>query len=135
MKSSPLRHPVKQARGLGAAKDGVSHWWAQRVTAIAMIPLGTWLIYMLIAMMRTADAWHVQDWLTDPMAAFPLALLLGVMFYHAKLGLQVVIEDYFHAPRLKYTLIILNMFLCFVGGFLSILAIMKLHLSLQTPIW
>lgn len=129
MKSKELQHPAKLARGLGSAHDGVGHWWAQRVTAIAMIPLGTWIVYMLIAMMRAGQASQVETWLSDPLAAFPLALMLALMFYHAKLGLQIVIEDYFHCPRWKYSLLIINMLVCGLGAAMSILAILKLHLS------
>lgn len=129
MKSKELQHPTKLARGLGSAHDGVGHWWAQRVTAVAMIPLGTWIVYMLIAMMRVGQANHVKTWLADPLAAFPLALMLSLMFYHAKLGLQVVIEDYFHSPRWKYSLLIMNTLICLAGASMSILAILKLHLS------
>lgn len=134
MKSSTLNHPMKKARGLGSAKDGFGHWWMQRLSAIAIIPLGTWMIYMLIAMMRVADPRNVQGWLADPTVALPLAALLGLMFYHAKLGLQVIIEDYFHAPRWKYTLLILNTLLCTAGAVASVLAILKLHFAIQLPI-
>lgn len=135
MKSSGLKHPLAKARGLGAAKDGVGHWWAQRVTAVAMIPLATWMIYMLVAMMRVAEIRHIEAWLADPLAAFPLAALLALMFYHAKLGLQVVIEDYFHTPHLKYGLLLLNIATCWTGGIISVLAILKLHFSMHAPIW
>ncbi len=135
MKTSALKHPMKKARGLGSAKDGVSHWWMQRVTAVAMVPLTTWMIYMLVAMMRTGQARQVQAWLTDPLAAYPLALMLGLMFFHAKLGVQVIIEDYIHAPQLKYTLLLLNIAFCWIGGIASIAAIIKLHVSMQAPVW
>ncbi len=135
MKQAPLRHPLANARGLGSAKEGVSHWWLQRVSAVAMIPLSTWLIYMLIVMLRAADTLQLQTWLSDPMVAYPLAILMGLMFYHGKLGMQVIIEDYFHEPRWKYSLLVLNTFLCFVGGIASIVAIFKLHFFLQAPIW
>lgn len=135
MKSSGLKHPLAIARGLGSAKDGTGHWWAQRVTAVAMIPLGTWMIYMLVAMMRTGKPHQIQSWLENPLAAYPLALLLGLMFYHAKLGIQVVIEDYFHSPFLKYSLLMLNLSLCVIGGVASVVSILKLHFSVQIPIW
>lgn len=127
-----LRSPLANARGLGSAQEGVHHWWGQRVSAFLMIPLSTWMIYTLIAMMRAPDARYVQSWLTDPLAALPLAALIALMFYHARLGLQVVIEDYVHSQQWKITLLLLNIFFCAAGTAISVLAILKLHLS-ATP--
>lgn len=125
--SRMLRHPLAAARGLGSAKEGVGHWWAQRVSAAAMIPFAVWMIYSLLAMMRRADAPQVREWLADPLAALPLATLLVLMLYHARLGLQVVIEDYIHAPAWKITLLLLNGFLCGGAALLSVFAVLKLH--------
>ncbi len=127
-----LRNPLANARGLGAAQEGVHHWWGQRVSAFLMIPLSTWMIYTLIAMMRVPDTRFIQVWLSDPMAALPLMALLALMFYHARLGLQVVIEDYVHSQQWKITLLLMNIFFCATGAALSVLAILKLHLS-ATP--
>ena len=127
-----LRNPLANARGLGAAQEGVHHWWGQRVSAFLMIPLSTWMIYTLIAMMRVPDTRFIQVWLSDPMAALPLMALLALMFYHARLGLQVVIEDYVHSQQWKITLLLMNIFFCATGAALSVLSILKLHLS-ATP--
>lgn len=94
------RTPVKQARGLGSARSGVGHWWMQRVTAIALVPLGIWFAASLIALL-SADYATVTAWLSSPLNAVLTSLLLGVMFYHSWLGIQVVIEDYVHAEGLK----------------------------------
>ncbi len=103
-----IRSPLARARGLGSAKAGVGHWWAQRVSALALIPLSLWFVYSLLA---HAGGGHdaVVIWLSSPLVAVPLALYLGTIFYHSQLGLQVVVEDYVHSEWLKIgTLIILQ---------------------------
>lgn len=127
--SQQLRSPLSVARGLGSAKDGTGHWWAQRVSAIAMIPLSIWMIYTLISIMYHGSAPQVQEWLANPLAALPLAALLLLMLYHARLGLQVVIEDYVRSPACKISLLLLNSFFCGGAALVCVLAILKLHVS------
>jgi len=116
-----LRTPLARAKGLGSAKEGVSHWWSQRVTAIALVPLCLWLVVSVIGLVG-ADHAAVVAWLQSPVQTALLVLLLIAMFYHAKLGLQVVIEDYVHAEGTKTaTLIAMN----FVVVFLAATAVMS----------
>jgi len=96
MNREPMRSPLRQALGLGSAKNGVEHWWLQRVTAIALAPLTVWFAASLIAHAGNDYATFVV-WLRRPIATFPMALLLIALFYHTALGLQVVIEDYVHS--------------------------------------
>lgn len=103
------RTPVKQARGLGSAGSGVHHWWAQRVTAIALIPLGVWFATSLIALLG-ADYSTVTAWLSQPFNAVLTSLLLLMMFHHSWLGVQVVIEDYVHGEAVKITSLLLIRF-------------------------
>src|SRR5690348_10019596 len=100
MARSTLRSPLGRAIGLGSAKSGAEHWWAQRVSAVALIVLGLWFAAALIA---HAGAEHaaVVAWLKDPISAILMLLLIAGTFYHAALGLQVVIEDYVHSEWLK----------------------------------
>jgi succinate dehydrogenase / fumarate reductase membrane anchor subunit len=100
MARQSLRSPLGRAIGLGSAKAGVEHWWAQRVSAVALIVLGLWFAASLIA---HAGANHeaVLGWLRSPITAILMLLLLAATFYHAALGLQVVIEDYVHSEWLK----------------------------------
>lgn len=100
-----LRSPLGRVRGLGSAKDGTGHWWAQRLTALALIPLGLWFCAAVIAM-TGADYATVAAWAGSPLVAGLLILLLGATFYHAALGLQVVIEDYVHHEMVKLLLIL-----------------------------
>jgi succinate dehydrogenase / fumarate reductase, membrane anchor subunit len=120
-----LRSPLGRAIGLGSAKEGAEHWWLQRLTAIALIPLSLWFVASVIAL---AGADHVQvvDWLSSPLAAIIMVLLIGATFYHAALGLQVVIEDYVHAEGLKIAALVLNKLVCFALAIAGIFAVLKI---------
>lgn len=122
---SGLRSSLGRARGLGAAKDGVAHWWAQRVTAVALVPLALWLAYSL-ARLSFADHAAVSAWIAQPWVAVALVLTLFTTFYHAKLGLQVVIEDYVHGGFAKHAMLLLSTFAIFVLGAGSIFAVLKI---------
>ncbi|NQU69899.1 MAG: succinate dehydrogenase, hydrophobic membrane anchor protein [Rhodospirillales bacterium] len=95
-----LRTPLGRVRGLGSAKDGVAHWWAQRITAVALLPLLLWLAASLAASAGMDHA-AARAWLSNPVSAILMILLIGAGFHHAQLGLQVVIEDYVHTEWLK----------------------------------
>jgi len=120
-----LRSSLGRARGLGAAKDGVAHWWAQRVTAVALVPLALWLAYSLARLSFTDHA-AVTAWIAQPWVAIALVLTLFATFYHAKLGLQVVIEDYVHGGFAKHAMLLLSTFATFVLGAGSIFAVLKI---------
>lgn len=104
-----LRTDLGKVRGLGSAKEGTQHWWAQRLTAIALIPLVLWFVAS-VAGLAGADIGPVRAWIAQPVTAILLVVLIGVTFHHMQLGLQVVIEDYVHAEWLKFTSIILVKF-------------------------
>jgi len=95
-----LRSPLGRVRGLGSAKEGVQHWWVQRVTALALIPLSLWFVISVITMIG-ADRSEVVDWLSSPFSAALALLLIAATFWHAMLGVQVVIEDYVHSETMK----------------------------------
>jgi len=124
-KSRPtsLRSPIARVRGLGSAKEGVSHWWIQRLTAIALIPLGIWLVASLV---RLAGADHaaISQWLGAPFTLGALALTIFTAFYHAVLGLQVVVEDYVHGKAAKFTLVILIQFAAFGFATVALIALL-----------
>ena len=126
-KASDLRSKLSRVRGLGAAHHGVGHWWLQRVTAVALIPLLIWFVCQLTAHLLSPDVVAVAEWLSYPANAILTVLMLLALFTHAKLGVQVVIEDYVHAPALKYFLLLANVFICFIFAAISILAVLKLH--------
>ena len=109
-----LQTPLAKVRYLGSAKEGVNHWWWQRLTAILLVPLSLWFVGSLWSLIAAgADRDDFVDWLSGPVAAVLMLLFLGATFYHLKLGLQVVIEDYVHG-KCKWPLLILNTLLCLV---------------------
>ena len=99
------RTPIARARGLGSAKDGTHHWWMQRVTAIALVPLTVWLVGSLVAI-GSADHAQTVHWIRSPAVSIALLLTIAALFHHAQLGLQVVIEDYVHAEWKKIAVLI-----------------------------
>ncbi len=95
-----FRTPLGKARGLGTAKMGAGDWWAQRVTAVALIPLSLWSVWFLSRLLELSHA-EMVTWLTRPGNVILLVAYLGAGFYHAMLGLKVVIEDYVHSQWLR----------------------------------
>ena len=123
-----LRSPLGRVRGLGSAKEGTSHFWAQRVTAIALIPL-TFLFVVIIFAFIGADHARAVALMGNPLVAVVMLLFIGAGFYHMQLGVQVVIEDYIHHEALK-TLSLLAVSLGAVTlGVASTFAILKLALA------
>lgn len=122
---SHLRNPLATARGLGAAKDGVHHWWVQRVTAVALALLSPWFVYMLVSLVG-ADYPTVRLTLAQPITASLLAIYVGALFWHAQLGLQVVIEDYIHTRWLEVALQLAVRFACLFAAVVAIVAIGRL---------
>ena len=125
--TSNLTTKLGRVRGLGAAGHGVGHWWLQRVTAVALVPLSLWFVSSLVRLVQTPNVVHVAEWLSSPVNALLMLLLIVSTFIHAKLGLQVIIEDYVKSPACKYGLLLANTFICFLFAGISILAIIRLH--------
>ena len=121
-----LRSPVGRVLGLGSAKDGTGHWWAQRVSAVALIPLTLWFLLSLLAL-PALDYATVRAWLSVPLSGLLAVLLVAVLTYHSYLGTTVVIEDYVHAAGTKLLSLLLLRFLYVLTGGASIFAI--LHVS------
>jgi succinate dehydrogenase / fumarate reductase membrane anchor subunit len=90
-----LRNPLARAKGLGSAKDGTTHWWHQRLTAIALALLTPWFVVFAVGLIG-ADQAAVQGAIARPLTATLLAAFVLSLFWHARLGLQVVVEDYVH---------------------------------------
>jgi succinate dehydrogenase / fumarate reductase membrane anchor subunit len=98
--------PLGRARGLGSAKHGLQHWWAQRVSAVALVPLTLWFVYSVVHL-TGADQSIVLAWLSKPASAILMSLFIVATFYHLSLGLQVVVEDYVHREGVKLTSLLL----------------------------
>ena len=101
-----LRSPLSRVRYLGSAKEGTHHWWAQRLTALALIPLVIWFVVSIVCL-AGADYAAARAWVASPLSMVLLVLTLAMTFWHGALGLQVVIEDYIHIEWQKITLLVL----------------------------
>ena len=102
-----LRSPLGVVLGRGAAGEGVGHWWAQRVSALCLVPLTLWLLVALVRL-PLADYAAVSIWIASGWNPLWLALLLLSLVWHSRAGVQVVIEDYVHAPAAKFVALLLN---------------------------
>lgn len=121
-----LRTPLSAARGLGSAKEGAHHWWAQRLTSVALVPLTVWLAFS-IASFGNYNYAAVIAWMQSPVVAVALALLVVSLFYHAQLGLQVILEDYVRGGLKVASLIMVN-FACIALVFIGLFSIIKVSL-------
>ncbi len=119
------RSPLGRARGLGAAKDGTHHWWVQRVTAVALVPLSIWFVISVLALLGKDHAAFVS-FVKNPIWATLLVLTIAVTFHHAQLGLQVVIEDYVHREGLKLALVLIVKFAALVLAGVGVFSVLKL---------
>ena len=119
-----LRSSLGRVRGLGSAKEGVRHWWAQRVTAIALVPLSIWFVVAVISLMG-ADYTEYQAWIGQFGNALLMILTTLVLFYHGYLGMQVVIEDYVHGEGAR---VITLLFFKFVLAALAVSCVLAVVL-------
>lgn len=122
-----LRSPLGRVLGMGSAKDGTGHWWSQRVSAVALIPLTLWFLCSLL-MLPDLDYVTVRTWLSLPISGFLAALLLGVLSYHSYLGTTVVVEDYVHGAGMKLLWSLLLRFLYVLVCGAGIFAILRVAL-------
>jgi succinate dehydrogenase / fumarate reductase membrane anchor subunit len=120
-----MRSPLGRVLGLGSAKEGVEHWWRQRTTALLLVPLTLWFVIAVIGL-AGADRAAMVAWMHNPMAAVLMVLLIAVSFYHAALGLQVVIEDYIHGEAAKLITLVVMRLLCVLFVLRGVLAVLKL---------
>ena len=125
MADTRLRSPLGRVMGLGSAKEGVAHWWVQRLTAVAMIPVLIWFVIEIVSLTGAPRA-AVVAWLHSPFAAIVTVLMLIAVFYHMALGVQVVIEDYIHSEWSKITLLVLNKFVAFALAAAGIFAVLRI---------
>lgn len=117
--------PLGRVRGLGSAKNGTGHWWAQRLTAVALVPLGLWFVVSLISLVG-ADYAAAAGWVASPLVAVLLILTIIATFHHAQLGLSVIIEDYVHGEGSKLVAIVLVRFAAVLLGVGGVFAVLKI---------
>jgi succinate dehydrogenase / fumarate reductase membrane anchor subunit len=110
-----IRTPLGKIEGLGSARSGTHHFWALRVSSVALIPLSIWFVASALAYVG-ADQGAVAAYFAEPINAVLMFLFIVSCAYHTSLGLQTIIEDYFHQESIKITLLILNRFACWIVG-------------------
>lgn len=120
-----LRSPLGRVRGLGSAKQGVAHFWWQRLTAVALVPLSLWFVVSVVSL-AGADYAHFRAWLSWPGNTALFLLLLFAVFRHAQLGVQVVIEDYVHDEGLKLIGLIAVKFAALFFGVFAAVALLRI---------
>jgi len=120
-----MRSPLGRVRGLGSTNNGSGHWWLQRITGIALVPLVIWFVFAAINL-AGADLAQFKTWVGTSGNPVLLSLLIFTMFHHGQLGLQVVIEDYVQSELTKLGLIIAIKFSAIIFGGYSIFAVMRL---------
>ncbi len=125
-----LRSPLSRARGLGSAKHGVHHFWVQRVSAVALIPLALWLVFSIAMLAAKGGSYEaVRYWAGYPSVAVTLVLFLAAAVYHSVLGVQVVIEDYVSSEGWKIAALLLSKLLHVVVAVSAIFAVLKIALA------
>jgi succinate dehydrogenase / fumarate reductase membrane anchor subunit len=120
-----LRTPLSKVKGLGAAKEGASHWWNLRLTAIALIPLALWFSFS-VALLAVADFATVSAWIASPISMVLIILTIGVGFYHGYLGLQEIIVDYVPNESLKIAMLIIVGLLAALFTTLGVVSVLKI---------
>lgn len=121
---SDMKTPLAQVRGLGSSRDGTHHWWSQRVSAIANIPLVIWFVISMLGHVNS-DYATLSSWLQQPLVAVLMILFVANMVYHMKLGIQVAIEDYVHGRARVASMLILD-FGSVILAVLGIFSVLKI---------
>jgi succinate dehydrogenase / fumarate reductase membrane anchor subunit len=120
-----MRSMLGRARGLGAAKSGTHHWWTQRATALALIPLSLWFVASVIGLIGAPRA-EVAAWASGPITATLLLATIAALYQHLYLGLQVVIEDYIHRERPRMAWLLVTKGIVSLLALASAIAVLKL---------
>ena len=128
MSRPDFQNPLKRARGLGSSQSGVGHWWTQRVTAAALVVLSIWFVATVLCLLH-ADYATAKAAVAKPWNAVLLIAFFVAVFWHAVLGLQVVIEDYVHTRWKEVVSMVLIKFLAVLGALASVLAVLRVALG------
>lgn len=126
--NNEMRTPLKRARGLGSAQSGIGHWWMQRVTAVALIVLGIWLVCFVLSLLHS-DYAHAHAALAKPWNAVLMIGFVIAAFWHGQLGLQVIIEDYVHTQWLEMTLMVAIKLLAVLFALAGVLAVLRIAVA------
>ena len=117
--------PVARARGLGPAGHGAEHWWHERLSSVACLLLYVWLLVSLLRL-PALDHRGITEWLRDPLAAVPMLLLVAATFWHLKMGLKVIVEDYVHDEGNRFLSILLLSFAAVLGAAFGLFAVLRI---------
>jgi succinate dehydrogenase / fumarate reductase, membrane anchor subunit len=120
-----IKTPLGRVLGHGSAKQGVNHWWIERLTGLALLPLTVWFLWSLLSLPSYGHA-DVVHWIAGPWTAVLLMLFVLAVTWHSQLGVQVVIEDYVHGPAIKFASTVLCNFAHVVVAAASLFAILKI---------
>lgn len=120
-----ILNPLQRVRGLGSAKSGTEHWWHQRLTSVALVPLSVFLVILMVSLIG-ADHATVVARVGHPLVAVGLILTLVAIAWHMQLGMQVIIEDYVNGHGMKVALLITNTFFAVVIAVLGVFAVLKI---------
>jgi succinate dehydrogenase / fumarate reductase, membrane anchor subunit len=120
-----IRNPLQRVRGLGSAKSGTEHWWHQRLTSVALVPLSVFLVILMVSLIG-ADHATVVARVGHPLVAVGLILTLVAIAWHVQLGMQVIIEDYVNSPGWKVSALLANTFFAVVIAVLGVFAVLKI---------
>lgn len=129
---STLETPLARARGTGSARAGAEHWWHERLSSVALLILFVWLIVSLLRL-PALDHRGITEWLRDPLAAVPMLLLIAATFWHLKMGLQVIVEDYVHDEGNRFLALLLIAFAAVGGAAFAIFAVLKIAFAQSAP--
>jgi succinate dehydrogenase / fumarate reductase membrane anchor subunit len=122
-----MRSQLGRVRGLGSAKSGLGHWWTQRLTAIALVPLSLWFVFSVLHLLGAShDA--VADWISGPWTIVFMLALIVATFHHLQLGLQVVIEDYIHDDAARLAALLVVKGAAILLGMACVVSVLKLGL-------
>jgi succinate dehydrogenase / fumarate reductase membrane anchor subunit len=125
MGAGKMSTPLARVRGLGAAKSGTEHFWRQRLTAVANVPLTIAFVLIVVSLLGRNHAWAAQT-LGSPLVAITMILFITSITVHMRIGMQVIIEDYVHTEPQKFILVMLNTFFAFAVALASAYAVFKL---------
>jgi succinate dehydrogenase / fumarate reductase membrane anchor subunit len=114
-----------QAKGLGSAKSGLHHWWAERVTSVALIPLTLWFVFSVLSLAGHPQP-DIAHWISHPMVAVLLIALILTSFHHTQLGLQMVLEDYVHDEVHRLIWMMVMKAIVWLLGLAAVLSVLKL---------
>lgn len=123
-----MRSLLGRARGLGSAKSGTGHWWAQRLTAVALVPLAVWFVIGVIAHAAATRA-GIAHWMSGPVTATLMLALIACLFQHMQLGLQVVIEDYVHGEKCRLAMLLAMKAAVALLAILATISVLKMALT------